>query len=77
MTTPPAQRRIAWFNGRFVPEHQVLIPFRDRGWKFGDAAFDATCTFHGRTFRLEEHIARLYRSLRARFVAAGPKCIYT
>jgi len=56
--------RIAFFNGRYVPEREVLVPFRDRGFKYGDAAFDMTRTFHGRPFRLKEHIDRFYRSLR-------------
>ena len=62
--TQPASRRFAWFNGRFMPECEVLIPFRDRGWRYGDAAFDMTRTFDGRPFRLKEHIERFYRSLR-------------
>src|SRR6185312_11252138 len=37
---------------------------RDRGFKYGDAAFDMTRTFNGAPFKLKEHIARLYRSLR-------------
>ena len=56
--------RLAWFNGKFMPESQVLIPFRDRSWRYGDGAFDMTRTFNGRAFRLEEHIERFYRSLR-------------
>ncbi len=56
--------RIAWFNGAFVPEGQVMIPYRDRSWKSGDGAFDMTRTFNGAIFRLKEHIDRFYRSLR-------------
>jgi branched-chain amino acid aminotransferase len=59
-----ASERIAYFNGRFLPEVQVLIPFRDRGFKFGDAVFDTTRTFGHRIFKLREHVERLYRSLR-------------
>jgi len=59
-----ANTRVAWFNGKFVPETEVLIPFRDRSWKYGDGAFDMTRTFDGRAFRLKEHIDRFYRSLR-------------
>ena len=62
--TQPTNSRIAWYNGKFVPESQVLIPFRDRGWRYGDGAFDMTRTFNGRAFRLKEHIDRFYRSLR-------------
>jgi len=60
----PTNSRIAWFNGKFMPENQVLISFRDRSWKYGDGAFDMTRTFNGSPFRLKEHIDRFYRSLR-------------
>jgi branched-chain amino acid aminotransferase len=56
--------RIAYFNGRFLPEPEVLVPFRDRGFKYGDAVFDTTRTFGHRIFKMREHIDRLYRSLR-------------
>lgn len=59
-----ANQRVAYFNGEIVPEREVVIPFRDRGFKYGDAAFDMTRTFGGRPFKLPEHIARFYRSLR-------------
>src|SRR5262245_36646791 len=59
-----ARARIAYFNGRFVPEPEVRVPFRDRGFKYGDAVFDTTRTFGHRIFKMREHIDRLYRSLR-------------
>jgi branched-chain amino acid aminotransferase len=59
-----AADRIAYFNGRFVPEREVLVTFRDRGFKYGDAEFDTTRTFGHRVFKLAEHVERLYRSLR-------------
>ena len=59
-----ANERVAWFNGRIVRESEVLIPFRDQGFLRGDAVFDMTRSFNGKAFRLEEHVARLYRSLR-------------
>jgi branched-chain amino acid aminotransferase len=62
--TMSSNSRFAWFNGEFMPENQVKIPFRDRGWRYGDGAFDMTRTFNGRLFRIREHIARFYRSLR-------------
>ena len=34
-----ANTRVAWFNGAFVPEGQVVVPFRDKRWKSGDGAF--------------------------------------
>ena len=59
-----SNQRIAYFNGDYVPESQVLIPFRDRGFKLGDAAFDMTRTFNGTVFKLREHVERFYRSLK-------------
>jgi len=59
-----ANERVAWFNGKIVRESEVLIPFRDQGFLRGDAVFDMTRSFNGKAFRLAEHIARLYRSLR-------------
>ncbi|HJU18394.1 MAG TPA: aminotransferase class IV [Stellaceae bacterium] len=56
--------RVAWFNGRIVRESEVVIPFRDQGFLRGDAVFDMTRSFGGEAFRLKEHVARLYRSLK-------------
>jgi branched-chain amino acid aminotransferase len=59
-----ANERVAWFNGRIVRESEVLIPFRDQGFLRGDAVFDMTRSFAGKAFRLQDHVARLYRSLK-------------
>lgn len=59
-----ANERVAFFNGEFVPESRVLLPFRDRGFVYGDAVFDTTRTFNHRPFKVKEHVDRLYRSLR-------------
>jgi branched-chain amino acid aminotransferase len=55
--------RLAWFNGELMPESEVRISFRDRGWLFGDTAFDVARTFGGKPFKLREHVERLYRTL--------------
>ncbi|MCP5150285.1 MAG: aminotransferase class IV [Ectothiorhodospiraceae bacterium] len=57
------RERVAWFNGELLPESQVRVSFRDRGFKFGDAVFDMARTFGGRPFKLCEHVERLYKSL--------------
>jgi branched-chain amino acid aminotransferase len=56
--------RTAWFNGKFVPETDVMIPYRDRSFNRGDGCFDMTRTFNGQPFRVKEHVERLFRSLR-------------
>lgn len=62
MATRP--ERIAYYNGEFLPENQIAIPFRDRGFRWGDGCYDMARTFNLRPFKLKEHIDRLYRSLR-------------
>jgi branched-chain amino acid aminotransferase len=57
--------RIVYFNGEYIPESQALVPYRERSFIFGDGAFDMTRTFNHRIFKLDEHLERLYRSLRA------------
>jgi branched-chain amino acid aminotransferase len=71
MSDARANHRIAYFNGSYVPEREVVLPFRDRGFKYGDAVFDMTRTFEGRVFKLKEHVDRLYRSLRYVGIDAG------
>jgi branched-chain amino acid aminotransferase len=59
-----ANEHVAWFNGKILRESEVVIPFRDQGFLKGDAVFDMTRSFGGQAFRLEQHVARLYRSLK-------------
>lgn len=58
------RERVAYINGKIVPESQALVSFRDRGFLYGDAVFDTTRTFGHRIFKLEQHIDRFFRSLR-------------
>ena len=57
-------KRVAWFNGEFMPESQVRIPFRNSSWVYGDGGFDMTRSFGHRLFKVKEHVDRLYRSLK-------------
>jgi branched-chain amino acid aminotransferase len=63
--TDRANERIVYFNGDYIPESKALVPYRERSFIFGDGAFDMTRTFNRRIFKLDEHLERLYRSLRA------------
>jgi len=54
----------AYFCGEFVPFSQVRIDPLDRGFLVGDCVFDVARTFNGKSFRMREHVDRLYRSLR-------------
>jgi branched-chain amino acid aminotransferase len=69
--TALANERIAYFNGEYLPESQVRVPFRDRSWIYGDGVFDVARTFNGRVFKLEEHVERLYHSLKVLRIDPG------
>ena len=58
-----ANQRVAYHNGRYLPEADVRVPFRDRSFLYGDGCFDMTRTFNGTLFKVKEHVDRLYRSL--------------
>lgn len=66
-----ANERVAYFNGEILPESRVLISFRDRGFKYGEAVFDTARTVGHRPFKLEEHVRRLFRSMRYLDIDAG------
>jgi branched-chain amino acid aminotransferase len=63
--------RTAYFNGEFVPESKVLLNPNDRGFRLGDMVFDVERTFNGSIWRLQQHIDRLYRSLRYLSIDVG------
>lgn len=52
-------------NGTFVPKEQATVSVYDHGYLYGDGIFEGIRAYHGRVFRLEEHIERLYRSAKA------------
>jgi len=52
-----------YFCGEWMPASRVKIDPMDRGFLVGDAVFDVFRTFNGKSFRLREHVDRLYRSL--------------
>ena len=56
--------RVAYVNGEIVPESKATISISDRGFLYGDAVFDTTRTFGHRIFRLEQHLNRLFTSLK-------------
>ena len=61
---------IAYFNGEWMPLCEVRIDPLDSGFTVGDVVFDLARTFNGKSFRLKEHVDRLWRSLK--FVRIDP-----
>jgi branched-subunit amino acid aminotransferase/4-amino-4-deoxychorismate lyase len=53
---------VAFFDGEYMPAHEVRIPLFDLGFTRGDAVYDTVSVWHGRFFRLDDHVARFLRS---------------
>jgi D-alanine transaminase len=56
---------ICYLNGAFVPFEAARISPFDRGFLFGDGAYEVMPVYAGRPFRCAAHCARLTRSLAA------------
>ena len=53
---------IVYLNGEFVPESEAKVSVYDHGFLYGDGIFESMTASNRRIFKLDEHIARLYRS---------------
>jgi D-alanine transaminase len=62
LTTVPD---IAFLNGRFVPWAEATVSIDDRGFQFGDGAYEVIRTYNGKPFELDAHLERFDRSLQA------------
>jgi len=63
--------RLVYFNGNFVPEVEARISIFDCALMFGDMLFEMTRTFNHKPFRLDDHIDRLYCSLKYARIDCG------
>ena len=63
-TEIPAPEPLANVNGVRLPLAEVLVPALDRGFLFGDAIYEVIRIYAGKPFLLDDHWARLERSLR-------------
>src|SRR5690554_560121 len=54
---------IVYLNGQYVRLGDARISVLDRGFIFGDGIYDVVPAYAGRPFRMDEHLARLERSL--------------
>jgi D-alanine transaminase len=52
-----------FLNGKLLPAEQATVSALDRGFIFGDGVYELVPVYSRVPFRLEEHLARLERSL--------------
>jgi branched-chain amino acid aminotransferase len=54
----------AWIEDRFVPIAEARIPILDWGFTRSDVTYDVVHVWHGRFFRLDDHLDRFAASMR-------------
>ncbi|OYD52525.1 D-amino acid aminotransferase [Thauera propionica] len=55
----------AYVNGQYVPLAEARVSPMDRGFLFGDGAYEVIPVYSRRAFRIDEHVARLANTLAA------------
>ena len=55
----------AYVNGQYVPLAEARVSPMDRGFLFGDGAYEVIPVHSRRAFRIDEHVARLANTLAA------------
>ena len=63
--------RIVYLSGQMVPEVDAKISIFDSAVMLGDCVTESTRTFAHKPFRLNDHIDRLYRSLKVTRIDVG------
>ena len=54
---------LCYLDGNFLPLNQAKVSVMDRGFLFGDGAYESIPVYQRRLFRFDDHLARLERSL--------------
>ena len=54
---------MVFLNGKLLPLEEAKVPVLDRGFIFGDGVYELVPVYSRVPFRLDEHLARLERSL--------------
>jgi len=62
---------IVYINGQYVRLGDATISVLDRGFIFGDGIYEVVPAYNGKPFRMDEHLARLQRSLGAIGIQTG------
>ncbi|MFC7440933.1 D-amino-acid transaminase [Laceyella putida] len=52
------------YDNRLISREEAHIDVEDRAYQFGDGVYEMIRVYHGRSFYMDEHLARLERSAR-------------
>ena len=57
-------KNVGYYNGEIGPLEEMKVPMGDRALYFGDGIYEATCAANRVPFAIEDHLDRMYNSLR-------------
>jgi len=57
--------QFVWINGELIGKENASVPLYDHGILYGDGVFEGIRVYNNRVFKLHEHVARLFYSLKA------------
>ena len=57
-------KEVGYYNGKLGPLEEMTVPMGDRALYFGDGIYEATCAVNRVPFALDDHLDRMYNSLR-------------
>ena len=57
-------KNVGYYNGEIGPLEDMKVPMNDRALYFGDGIYEATCVANRVPFAIEDHLDRMYNSLR-------------
>ena len=55
--------RTSFLNGQFLPHNQCFVHIEDRGFQFADGIYEVIILKNNRLIDIDEHLARLFKSL--------------
>src|SRR5215217_8222659 len=64
-------QHLVYLNGALVPRDEAKISVFDSAVMLGDTVTESTRTFAHKPFKLEQHIRRLYKSLKVTRINPG------
>jgi branched-chain amino acid aminotransferase len=71
MSQSKTSQHLVYINGALVPRDEAKISVFDSAVMLGDTVTESTRTFAHKPFKLEQHIARLYKSLKVTRINPG------
>ena len=57
--------QLVYLDGEFVPMSEAKIPVLDHGLLYGDGIFEGIRVYHGRVFKLTEHLKRFFSAAKS------------